>query len=76
MRPVEKNRGRENRRYQLITARHVDVRLVGSLVLGDEVLLQVWLLDHPVGQLDDLLAEMADRLLVHVGLGNELRERD
>lgn len=40
----------------------------------DEVLVRVWLLDHPVGHLDDLLAEMGDRLLVHVGLGDELRE--
>lgn len=74
--PVSKNRGRGNRPFPLVTARHVDVRLVGSLVLRNEVLLQVGLLAHPVGQLDDLLAEVADRLLVHVGLSDELREGD
>ena len=60
----------------LVAARFVDVRLPGSLVLRHEVLVCVSLLDQPVGEFGDLLAQVGDRLLVHVRLSDELREGD
>lgn len=44
----------------------------GNLVFADKVLLAV--LAQPVGELGQLLAKAADRLLIHVGLGKQLRK--
>lgn len=50
----------------------LDVFRTGVLVLANEVLLGV--LAQPVAELGDLFTEAADRLLVHVGLADELGE--
>lgn len=45
----------------------------GNLVLADKVLMSV--LAQPVGELGQFLAKAADGLLIHVGLGKQLRQR-
>ena len=44
----------------------------GNLVLADKVFLTV--LAQPVGELGQFLAKAADGLLIHVGLGKQLRK--
>ena len=51
----------------------LNVGLAGRLVLVHEVLNCV--AAEPVGDLGELLAETVDRLLVHGGLGDQVRER-
>ncbi len=57
-----------------LVLRLIDVLRVGGLVLGDEVVLRVS--GQPVRDLGHLLSQAVDRLLIHVGLGHELGERD
>lgn len=50
----------------------VDVFLGRCLVLVDEVLGRI--LTEPSGHLGELFPQTVDRLLIHVGLGEELRQ--
>lgn len=52
----------------------IDVGLARVLVLRDEELLRGS--SQEGNELRNFLAETVDRLLVHVGLGNQLRKRD
>ena len=51
-----------------------DVLMSGALVVGNEVLRSVTA--KPDGEPDELFAKPVHGLLVHVGLGDELREGD
>lgn len=57
----------------LRVARAIDVLLGRSFIFADKVVLGV--LAEPDRELGELLAQTRDRLLVHSGLGNELRQR-
>ena len=50
----------------------LNIILARGLVLGDEVLRGIP--GDEVGEFRQFLPEAVDRLLVHVGLGNELRQ--
>ena len=52
----------------------VDVILAGGLVLSNEVLCGIP--GNEVGKFCDFFSKPIDGLLVHVGLSNELRQRD
>ncbi len=59
---------------QLTTASLLDIFRTGSLVLIDEVFRNITA--KPDGDLGQLLTKAIDRLSIHVGLSNELRESD
>ena len=54
----------------------LNVVSIWCLVLDAEILGQIWCLSEPVGQLGQLLAKTIYRLLIHVGLGQQLWKGD
>jgi hypothetical protein len=61
-------------RNHLKTLRLLNVFCAGSLVLADKIVESIS--SEPVGQLGEFLTKTIDRLVIHVGLGNQLRKRD
>jgi hypothetical protein len=62
------------RRANLDTAGLFNILLTGDLIFLDEIFLSISA--KPIGELGELLAKAINRLIVHVGLSDQLRQGD